>query len=283
MSTVHLEITPRSGHIGAFVSGVDLSQSLSSVAIATIRKALLDHCVLFFRGQSITAEQHLRFANYFGDIEEPHPVFGKHRTDARLSIIESKGRVGDEEHHWHTDVTYQEAPSMGSLLVARKLPDIGGDTVFASMYAAYDALSKPMKKLLCGLTATHTFESGWGRALRMHKGGDERMYELNKVFPPMSHPVVRTHPETSRKALFVNEYYTTHINELSEYESAAMMEFLNHHCQLPDFQIRHTWQVGDIAFWDNRCTQHYASCDYGAAHRVMNRVTVVGDRPYYQS
>ena len=283
MNSATLDITPRSGHIGAFVGGVDLAQPLNADMISAIRTALLNHCVLFFRDQHITPEQHIQFAEQFGEIEEPHPVFGHHQTDPRLAIIESKGRVGDEEHHWHTDVTYQEAPSMGSLLVARKLPDVGGDTLFASMYAAYDALSKPMQEFLCGLTATHTFESGWGRALRMHEGGDERMYELNKVFPPMSHPVVRTHPETGRKALFVNEYYTTHINELSEYESAGLMGLLNHHCQLPDFQIRHNWQVGDLAFWDNRCTQHYASCDYGAAHRIMNRVTVVGERPFYRA
>ena len=283
MSNIQLEITPRSGHIGAFVSGVDLTQPLDDKTISAIRNALLEHHVIFFRDQPITPEQHLQLAACFGEIEEPHPVFGNHENDERLTVIESKGRPSDAEHHWHTDVTYQEAPSMGSLLMARKLPEVGGDTLFASMYAAFEALSPPMQEFLCGLTATHTFESGWGKTLRMHEGGDERVYKLNKVFPPMAHPVVRTHPETGRKALYVNEYYTTHINELSGYESDALIRMLNHHAQLADFQIRHTWQVNDIAFWDNRCTQHYASGDYGAAHRVMNRVTIVGDRPYYQT
>lgn len=275
-----MKIIPRTTHIGAFIEDVDLTKALDKSLVAEIRQALLQFHVIFFRDQPITPEQHLELAGHFGEIDEPHPVFGNHEKDARLTIIESKGRTEDLEHYWHTDVTYQQAPSMGSILMARKLPEIGGDTLFANMYAAYETLSKPMQEFLCGLTASHSFERGWGKTIRMRDGGDQQMVKMNRVFPLMSHPVVRTHPETGRKALYVNEYYTSHINGLSEIESDGLLQLLIKHSQLPEFQVRHAWQVNDIAFWDNRCTQHYASHDYGAAHRVMNRVTLVGDRPY---
>ena len=271
----------RSPQLGAFIQGVDLTRPLSAPAVAEIKAALLEFGVLFFRDQHITGEQHLAFAAHFGELDEPHPVFDRDDRDARLTIIESKGRAHDSEHYWHTDVTYQEAPSLGSILAAKKIPESGGDTLFASMYAAYDTLSAPIQKMLEGLTAQHSFERGWGTTFRMFEGGEDRLHELKKVFPLMTHPVLRTHPETGRTALFVNEYYTSRINELSEAESRDLLRLLYHHSQLPDFQIRHSWQEGDIAFWDNRCTQHYASIDYGAAHRVMNRVTIVGDKPYF--
>ncbi|MFT7554192.1 MAG: taurine dioxygenase [Planctomycetota bacterium] len=280
MSVQKLRIKPRSVHIGAFIEGVDLSQPLDDSVIAEIRQALLDYYVIFFRDQSITPEQHLAIAARFGEIEKPHPIFGGDETDARVSVIESKGRPGDSEHYWHTDVTYQQAPVMGSILVARKIPDIGGDTLFANMYATYEALSEPMQRFLCGLTASHSFERGWRKTLMLKEGGDARLLEFNRHFPLMSHPVVRSHPETGRKSLFVNEYYTSHIDGLTEVESNGLLQLLIKHSQIPEFQVRHVWKTNDIAFWDNRCTQHYASQDYGAAHRLMHRVTIVGDRPY---
>ncbi|MFT5505686.1 MAG: taurine dioxygenase [Gammaproteobacteria bacterium] len=271
----------RSPHLGAFVEGIDLTKPVSDADIAEIHQGWLDHCVLFFRNQPISKEQHLELASRLGEIEEPHPVFDNDKSDARLTIIESKGREHDSEHYWHTDVTYQDAPSKGSILVARKIPESGGDTLFASMYAAYDTLSKPLQTLLESLSAQHSFERGWATTYRMFEGGEDKLYGLKKVFPLMTHPALRTHPETGRTALYVNEYYTSKINELSEFESDAVLKLLHHHAQLPDFQIRHQWQENDIAFWDNRCTQHYASNDYGAAHRIMNRVTLKGDKPYY--
>ena len=272
----------RSPHLGAFIEGVDLTQALDEATVAEIKAALLEFGVIFFRDQHITGEQHLAFAANFGELDTPHPVFDNDALDPRLTIIESKGRAHDDEHYWHTDVTYQEAPSFGSILAAKKIPESGGDTLFASMYAAYDTLSPPLQRLCEELTAQHSFERGWGATFRMYEGGLDKLHELNKVFPLMTHPVLRTHPETGRTALFVNEYYTLRINELSEAESNDLLRLLHHHSQLPDFQIRHSWREGDIAFWDNRCTQHYASNDYGAAHRIMNRVTIVGDKPYYR-
>ena len=281
MNYRELQIEPRSPHLGAFIEGVDLSLPLGKTSIHEIHAALLEYGVIFFRGQCISQQQQLDIAARFGEIEEPHPVFDNEEHDARLTTVESKGRVGDSEHYWHTDVTYQQAPSMGSILVARKIPQSGGDTLFADMVAAYEALSTPVQKLLEELTAQHSFERGWAVTLRMRENGEDQLHEMSKRFPLMTHPVLRTHPETGRTSLFVNEYYTSRINELSAYESEALLEMLFHHSQMPDFQIRHTWQLNDIAFWDNRCTQHYASHDYGSAHRIMNRVTLVGERPYF--
>ena len=284
MSYQKIIVERRSPHLGAWIAGVDLREALDDATVAEIRKALLEFHVVFFRDQPISGEQHLAFAARFGEIDNPHPVFGNEADiDRRLTIIESKGRPADSEHYWHTDVTYQEAPSMGSILAAKKIPEAGGDTLFASMYAAYEALSPPLQRLCAELTAQHSIERGWGTTLRMRDDGEDRVHELRKRFPLMTHPVLRTHPESGRTALYVNEYYTSRINELSESESEALLRLLHHHAQLPDFQVRHTWQTNDIAFWDNRCTQHYASHDYGAAHRVMNRVTIIGDRPYYQN
>ena len=282
MSNKQIRTIRRSPHLGAFVEGVDLSQKLAKETVAVIRSALLEFGVLFFRKQTLTETQHIRLGSQFGTIDEPHPVFDFNQDDPRLTIIESKGRAHDSEHYWHTDVTYQEAPSMGSILIARKVPDSGGDTLFASMYAAYDCLSQPIKTMLESLTAQHSFERGWGTTFKMQPDGEDRLHKLKKAFPLMTHPVLRTHPETGRTALYVNEYYTARINELSEPESEGLLKILFHQAQLPDFQIRHQWQIGDVAFWDNRCTQHYASHDYGAAHRLMNRVTLIGDRPYFK-
>jgi taurine dioxygenase len=279
MKSNHLHVNPLSPHIGATIRGVDLRQTLDEETVAEIRTALLDHLVLFFEDQDISAEQHLAFARQFGDIEEPHPVFGMHTHDPRLTIIESRGREGDDDHEWHSDVTYQNAPTMGSILHSRIIPPRGGDTLFASAYAAFDALSGPMQRFLSTLTASHSFELGWGKSVRRQPGGDDRMRELNAVFPPMSHPVVRTHPETGRKSLFINQYYTTHINELSEKESAGLLRILFNHFTTPEFQIRHRWKRNEIAFWDNRSTLHYATHDYGKHHRLMHRVTLVGDVP----
>ena len=281
MAYQNIQVERRSPHLGAFVEGIDLAKPLEDEIVAEVRAALLEFGVIFFRNQPITAEQHLALAARFGEIDEPHPVFDNDKNDARLTIIESKGRAHDSEHYWHTDVTYQETPSMGSILAAKKIPDSGGDTLFASMYAAYDSLAPAFQKMCEELTAQHSFERGWATTYRMLEGGEDQLHELCKVFPLMTHPVLRTHPETGRTALYVNEYYTSRINDMSEAESAALLKLLHHQAQLPDFQVRHTWQVNDIAFWDNRCTQHYASNDYGAAHRLMNRVTLVGDKPYF--
>ena len=282
MTYKELKFTPRSPHLGAFIEGVNLHENLKPSSVAEIKSALLEFGVIFFKNQTVDKTQQLRLASQLGTIEEPHPVFDNDKSDTRLTIIESKGRTHDAEHYWHTDVTYQEAPSMASILVAKKIPESGGDTLFASMYTAYDTLSPSIQKMLESLTAQHSFERGWATTFRMLENGEEKLHKLKQVFPLLSHPVLRTHPDTGRTSLYVNEYYTSRINELSEFESDAVLRMLFHHSQLPDFQVRHTWHVGDVAIWDNRCTQHYASHDYGSAHRIMNRVTLQGDRPYFR-
>ena len=282
MTDKELKSTRRSPHLGAFLEGISLHNDLKPSSVAEIKSALLEFGVIFFRNQTIDKEQQLRLASQLGTIEEPHPVFDNDKSDTRLTIIESKGRTHDAEHYWHTDVTYQEAPSMASILVAKKIPESGGDTLFASMYTAYYTLSPSIQKMLESLTAQHSFERGWATTFRMLENGEEKLHKLKQVFPLMTHPVLRTHPDTGRTSLYVNEYYTSRINELSEFESDAVLRMLFHHSQLPDFQVRHTWHVGDVAIWDNRCTQHYASHDYGSAHRIMNRVTLQGDRPYFR-
>ena len=282
MTYKELKSTRCSPHLGAFVEGISLHKDLKPNSVLEIKSALLEFGVIFFKNQTVDKTQQLRLASQLGTIEEPHPVFDNDKSDTRLTIIESKGRTHDAEHYWHTDVTYQEAPSMASILVAKKIPESGGDTLFASMYTAYDTLSPSIQKMLESLTAQHSFERGWATTFRMLENGEEKLHKLKQVFPLMTHPVLRTHPDTGRTSLYVNEYYTSRINELSEFESDAVLRMLFHHSQLPDFQVRHTWHVGDVAIWDNRCTQHYASHDYGSAHRIMNRVTLQGDRPYFR-
>ena len=282
MTYKELKSTRCSPHLGAFVEGISLHKDLKPNSVLEIKSALLEFGVIFFTNQTVDKTQQLRLASQLGTIEEPHPVFDNDKSDTRLTIIESKGRTHDAEHYWHTDVTYQEAPSMASILVAKKIPESGGDTLFASMYTAYDTLSPSIQKMLESLTAQHSFERGWATTFRMLENGEEKLHKLKQVFPLMTHPVLRTHPDTGRTSLYVNEYYTSRINELSEFESDAVLRMLFHHSQLPDFQVRHTWHVGDVAIWDNRCTQHYASHDYGSAHRIMNRVTLQGDRPYFR-
>ena len=229
MPDKELKSTRRSPHLGAFLEGISLHNELKPSSVAEIKSALLEFGVIFFRNQTIDKEQQLRLASQLGTIEEPHPVFDNDKSDTRLTIIESKGRAHDAEHYWHTDVTYQEAPSMASILAAKKIPESGGDTLFASMYAAYDTLSPSIQKMLKSLTAQHSFERGWATTFRMLEDGEEKLHKLKQAFPLMTHPVLRTHPDTGRTSLYVNEYYTSRINELSEFESDSVLRMLFHH------------------------------------------------------
>ncbi|MDE0309144.1 MAG: TauD/TfdA family dioxygenase [Acidiferrobacterales bacterium] len=188
MSYQNIQCTRRSPHLGAFVDRVDLSTDLGEQTVAEIRSALLEFGVLFFKNQSLSESQHIRLGAQFGELDEPHPVFDCNQDDPRLTIIESKGRAADAEHYWHTDVTYQVAPSMGSILLARKIPESGGDTLFSSMYAAYDTLSEPIKNLLESLTAQHSIERGWGTSLRMKPDGEQEVRKLMDAFPLQTHP-----------------------------------------------------------------------------------------------
>jgi taurine dioxygenase len=282
MRNTGIEIRPVTPAIGAEIFGVDLSKPLDDGTFETLHSALLEHLVIFFRDQEMTPDQQVAFAERFGPIEEPHPVFDKLEENPKVTVLETQGDIGIFNDTWHTDVTFKPRPAMGTILLGRDIPPCGGDTLFASLYAAYDALSDSMKEFLKGLTATHDFLYAFGNTV-MRKSGAERYVELKKQYPSVSHPVIRTHPETGRPMLFVNETFTVKINELNDNEGSALLKMLTDHVKLPEFQTRFRWQQNSLAFWDNRCTQHYAARDYQPHHRLMHRITLLGDAPYFKA
>lgn len=274
-----LHITPLSPALGAIVGGVDLRQPLADADQRAIEQALLDHQVLFFRAQPIEPRQQAAFAARFGDLHI-HPIYPNIPEPPEVLVLDTAVTDVRDNAIWHTDVTFLETPALGAVLVAKQLPAYGGDTLWASSSAAFEALSKPLQRLLDGLTASHDFT----RSFPLERFGNtpealERYHEVQRQHPPVTHPVVRTHPVTGRKGLFVNEGFTTRINELEPTESDALLRFLFAHSTRPEFSIRWRWQENDVAFWDNRITQHYAVDDYRPTRRVMHRATILGDRP----
>lgn len=272
-----LTLTPLTPTIGAEVGGVDLRQSLEAGQVTAIRQALLDWKVLFFRDQDITTDQHLAFARNFGGLEV-HP-FAPQKPDYPevLAITHNRESRG-KENVWHSDVTWREKPSLGSILRAIEIPPLGGDTLFADMYAAYDGLSDETKAKIEGAYAVHDFAHF--RKLMVKQGKTpEEVEAFNKLYPMMEHPVVRTHPETGRKAIYVNAAFTQHIVGMDKAESDVLLKHLYAQAAIPEYQCRFRWQPHSIAFWDNRASQHYAASDYWPAVRRMERVTILGDRP----
>jgi taurine dioxygenase len=268
-----LEITPLTPAIGAEIWGVDLAEPLDDAMIAELRQALLDHLVIFLRGQDITDEQHLAFALRFGPLSVS-PLATKYQERPTVTVLDQVSPKGEGADEWHSDNTFMPKPPMGSILRAVQLPSVGGDTCFSNMYAAYEALSPAMQSFVDGLRAVHDITKPMRKALAAgHTTLD--LAEMQQRWPPIEHPVVVTHPETGRRALFVNRNSTTHIVGLSERENDALLPFLLDHVRSPEFQCRFHWEVGSMAFWDNRCVQHYAVADY-TERRVMHRVTVDG-------
>ena len=270
-----IEVKPVTPRIGAEVFGVDLGKPLGNRTFQEIHDALMQHQVLFFRDQEMDLDRHKAFGRLFGELHvhpgspgpEGHPEVLLIHADAN-----SKHVAGEK---WHSDVSCDERPPMGSILHIHTLPDSGGDTLFSSMYAAYEALSEPMKRFLEGLTAVHDGEHVY-RGRYTHQVGDD----AGKVYPKAVHPVVRTHPETRRKALYVNSFFTTRIQELSKSESDAVLKLLWDHVADPMFQCRFRWRKNSVAFWDNRCVQHQAMWDYFPQVRSGYPVTVQGDRAF---
>jgi len=268
-----LQIRPLTPAIGAELSGLDLAEPLGDDEVAEIRQALLDHLVIFMRGQDITDEQHLAFALRFGPLSVS-PLVTKYQEQPTVTVLDQVSPKGEGADEWHSDNTFMLKPPMGSILRAVQLPAVGGDTCFSNMYAAYEALTPAVRSLVDGLRAVHDITKPMRKALAAgHTTLD--MSEMQERCPPIEHPVVVTHPETGRRALFVNRNSTTHIVGLSERENDALLPFLLDHVRSPEFQCRFHWQVGSMAFWDNRCVQHYAVADY-MERRVMHRVTVDG-------
>jgi taurine dioxygenase len=264
-----IAIEPLSPSIGAEISGVDLSKPLGNETFQAVHDALMEHLVVFFRDQELDLEQQKAFGRQFGQLHI-HPTAPSPEGHPEILVIkadgESKAIAGNR---WHTDVSCDAVPPMGSILHMHELPPSGGDTMFANMYAAYEALSTPMREFLSGLSAWHESE-------HVHRG---TLGHAAKEYPRALHPIVRTHPVTQRKCLYVNSGFTTRIDGLAENESRAILDMLFDHVRTPEFHCRFRWRPKSLAFWDNRCTQHYALWDYFPQKRLGYRVTVCGEKP----
>jgi taurine dioxygenase len=273
-----LTIRPVSGAIGAEISGVDLSADLSVGTVDRIRQAWLDHLVIFFRDQPLEPGRFLEVARLFGEPVEYPFVAG---MDAFPQIIEVKKLAHERNNFggiWHSDTVYLDEPPMASMLVAREVPQYGGDTLFANQYLAYDALSDRYRELLDGLTAVHSSAKADVSKTREDRIKTSGTNEAGKEYLS-EHPAVRTHPETGRKALYVNVAHTARFKGMTEAESKPMLDYLFQHQIRPEFTCRFVWQEGSLAFWDNRCAQHNPINDYHGHRRIMHRITLQGDRP----
>ena len=268
-----IEVHPVTPRIGAEIAGVDLREA-SPRQIAEIRAALLEHQVIFFRDQPFALDQHKAFGRHFGALHTHPGAPGPPGHPEALPVHADAASTHVAGESWHSDVSCDPEPPMGSILHMRIVPPVGGDTLFASMYAAYEALSPHMQRYLDGLAATHDGEPYY-RGRYVDRGVDDR----GKSYPRAVHPVVRTHPETGRRALYVNRMFTTRINGVAREEGEAVLAFLIAHCARPEFQMRFRWRPDSVAFWDNRCVQHQALWDYYPQVRSGFRVTIRGDRP----
>jgi taurine dioxygenase len=273
-----ISITRVAGALGAEIGDVDLSDNLNDDTIADIRRALLDHKVIFFRDQNITPVQHLAFAKRFGEVVEYPMVKGLEEAPEIVPVVKLAHETINFGGMWHSDTSYLECPPMGAILVARDLPPCGGDTLFANMALAYEALSDGMKSLLDDLTGISSSAKA-----EVTKSREDRMASAAKVEEntelSAEHPVIRTHPETAEKILYVNYGHTIGFKGMTDEESAPILDFLFQHQRRPEFTCALRWQPGTIAFWDNRATQHNPVNDYHGHKRIMHRITIAGDRP----
>ena len=271
-----IEVKPMTPVIGVTVSGVDMTKPISAEQVEDLTQALANHNVLFFRDQpELTPAQQVAFARNFGELHV-HPAAPQLADQPEILVIltTEKSKLNNGGG-WHTDVSCDERPPLGSMLQLHETPSSGGDTMFANMYAAFDALSDRMKEFLRPLTAMHESE-------HIYRGrySDRGIDDTGKVFPSAEHPIVRTHPVSGREALYVNRAFTTRIVGLEPEESDTILKFLYAHLEQPQFQARFQWEKNSIAFWDNRCTQHFALWDYWPETRKGHRVTIVGERPF---
>ena len=279
---MHTEITfpvrPLAGAIGAEISGVDLAAPLSGVQIAAIRRIWLDHGVIFFRNQPLPPAQFQAFAERFGEVVEYPFVQGIEGHPLIIPVL----KLPHEKHNfggiWHTDTAYLETPPMATMLIAREVPPFGGDTLFASGAAAYEALSPAMQAMLAPLRGVNTSAKADVTKTREDRIKDAPTAQSKKELFA-EHPVVRTHPETGRKSLYVNFGHTARFAGMTDDESAPLLNFLFTHQSKPEFTCRFAWQAGDIALWDNRCVLHHPVNDYHGYKRLMHRVTLKGERP----
>lgn len=268
-----IRVEPVTGSIGAEVSGVDL-RDLDEDAAAELRDAWLAHKVLFFRDQPMTRAEHVAYGRRFGELEL-HPFIPFPEGYPEIVLLESTPERQAAAEIWHSDVTWRVEPSLGSILYGRRIPPYGGDTVWADMELAHDLLDDETKALIDGRTAAHSFVKTFAR-----RKSAEEVASLLEQYPEAHHPIVRTHPETGRHCLYVNRNFTERIDDMDPAESDALLQRLYRQAEIPQVQCRFRWREGSIAQWDNRCTQHYAVPDYGGFSRLVERVTICGDKPF---
>ena len=278
MRNTTLEIRPIAGALGAELHGVDLSGDLTDAIVAEIRQALLDHLVIFFRDQDLPPERFAAFARRFGTPVEYPFVKGIDGFPEIIAVAKMEHEKVNFGGIWHSDTTYLQPPPMGSMLVAREVPEYGGDTLFANQYLAFETLSSGMRRFLDGATGVSTSakaDVSRTREDRIKSDGTEAARQ------PLSaeHPAVRTHPETGKRALYVNVAHTARFSDMTEAESAPILNYLFQHQTRPEFTCRFRWQPGSVAFWDNRCAQHNPINDYHGFRRIMHRITLAGDTP----
>jgi taurine dioxygenase len=266
------------GALGAEIHGIDLAAGLTESLAAQVRQVFLEHQVIFFRDQALTPEQFLRFAQCMGKPIEYPFVKGLPGYPVIIEVKKLEHERSNFGGIWHSDTTYLAQPPMGSMLLAREVPPYGGDTLFASQYLAYESLSEGMRKLLAPLVAVNSSAKADVSKTREDRIASDGRAEAKKDYES-EHPVVRTHPETGRKALYVNVAHTVRFRGMSEEESAPLLQYLHQHQVKPEFTCRFSWQPGSLAFWDNRCVQHNPVNDYHGFRRLMHRITLAGDTP----
>ncbi len=275
---MELDLRPLSGLVGAEVFGLDL-RALDDAGFAAVHRAFLDHHVLAFRGQDLSPAEQIEFGRRFGDLDE-HPFVEMNADHPEvLDVVTNPDDRINFGGGWHTDVTFLDEPDLGSILYAVELPPVGGDTLFANQHAAYDALSDTMKGMLDGLVAIHSAERQYGDRGQSTTSKDMKTKNADIAATRVEHPVVRTHPETGRKGLYVNRAFTTRIVGMTRPESDALLRFLWEHAVHERFTCRVRWEPGTLTMWDNRSVQHHALFDFAGHTRRMRRITVKGDRP----
>ncbi|AFA72272.1 taurine dioxygenase [Gordonia polyisoprenivorans VH2] len=277
-SGVEFDIDEFGPHFGAEIRGVDVA-SATDDEVRAIRAALIDYKVIVLRGQDLDDAAHIEFGRRLGDLTTGHPVWNSGDVPAEVYSLDSTDNGFADV--WHTDVTFMPRPPMGSILRPVVLPRNGGDTNWADAELAYRSLSEPIRELVDKLSAVHDGSREFGYYLKQRRGGRGNVWDGKEVtdLPPVTHPVVRVHPETGRKSLFVNPGFTSHIEGVSDAESRGILDLLYAHLTKPEHIVRHRWRLGDLVLWDNRNTLHYANRDYGDNRRVMHRITLRGDEP----
>jgi taurine dioxygenase len=268
-----ISVEPLSPTVGAEVEGFRMDGDCSSSCIAEIRQALLEWKVIFFRDQEVSPEDHIAFGRRFGELEI-HPFAPNHPEHPEIVVIHHDEKSKSGQNSWHSDVTWREEPSLGSILRGRVIPDVGGDTLFADMQAGYEGLHADIREQIDGMTAVHSYTRVFG-----HNLSPDEQVRMRAKFPDVRHPVVRTHPETGARSLYVNFSFVSHLEGLEEEASHRLLRKLYRQATIPEYQCRFRWKQDSVAFWDNRAVQHYAAFDYRPATRRVERVTVVGDRP----